>query len=153
MHPHLVSASMEAPMTTAQIPDNVRQQIANAASGPANAFLERIIERLRGAAAAEAVYGETVERDGVTIIPVAKVRWAFGGGNGTGEGPDGRGSGTGVGGAISSTPLGYIEIRNGEAEFKPIQDPANLLMVPPVIIAGGLSAVLIIGALRRLLRG
>lgn len=140
-------------MTAIQIPEQVEQQVKQAAGGPAEAFLERLAERLRGAAGAAAVYGTPVERDGLTVIPVARVRWGFGGGSGSGEGAEGSGSGMGAGGGVSATPLGYIEIRDGIAEFKPIRDPGTLLMVPPVILAGGIAAVLVIGAIRRLFRG
>ena len=83
-------------------------------------FLDRLAERIGAAAAAAAVFGEPVERDGVTVIPVARARWGFGGGSG-GEGAN-QGSGGGGGSVVS--PLGYIEIRQGGAAFKPVRDPA-----------------------------
>jgi uncharacterized spore protein YtfJ len=121
-------------------------------------MIQRIAERLGGAANAAAVYGTAVERDGVTVIPVAKVRWGFGGGSGSGEGRmaegsrQGGGSGEGGGGGVLATPMGYIEIANGAAEYKPIKDPMTLLFVPPVIIAGGVAAWLALSGLRRLVR-
>ncbi len=42
--------------------------------------LTRLAERLGATAAASAVFGTPVERNGVTVIPVARVRWGFGGG-------------------------------------------------------------------------
>ena len=39
-------------------------------------FLTTIAEKLGAAAKASLVFGEPVERDGVTVIPVAKSRWA-----------------------------------------------------------------------------
>ena len=44
-------------------------------------FLTNIAEKLGAAAKVSLVFGEPVERDGVTVIPVAKSRWGFGGGN------------------------------------------------------------------------
>ena len=41
--------------------------------------LTRLAESLGANAAASAVFGTPVERDGVTVIPVARVRWGFGG--------------------------------------------------------------------------
>ena len=139
-------------MTSVPIPEQIERQIAREAGGPVNTFVERIAEQLRGAAGAAAVYGAPVERDGVTVIPVAKVRWGFGGGSGTGEGPEGQSGGAGAGGGVSATPMGYIELRDGAAEFKAIRDPSSLLMVAPVILASGLATALIIGAVRRLIR-
>ena len=43
-------------------------------------FLTNLAEKLGAAAKASLVFGEAVERDGVTVIPVAKSRWGFGGG-------------------------------------------------------------------------
>jgi hypothetical protein len=56
-------------------------------------FVERVAERMGLHASAKAVYAEPVERDGVTIIPVAKVRWGFGGGSGSKSGKRGKGGG------------------------------------------------------------
>ncbi len=62
------------------------------------------------------VYGEPVERDGVTIVPVAQVRWGFGIGSGFRENP----LRTGGGGAVAS-PVGYLEIRAGGCQYVPIK--------------------------------
>jgi uncharacterized spore protein YtfJ len=145
-------------MTTQTIPAKIERAVEKAASSPADSIIQRIAERLGGAANAAAVYGTAVERDGVTIIPVAKVRWGFGGGSGSGEGRTGEGSrqgggsGEGGGGGVLATPMGYIEIHNGEAQYKQINDPMSLLLVPPIIIAGGITAWLALSGLRRLVR-
>ncbi len=49
---------------------------------PAERLAERLAEKIGSSARATAVFGEAVERDGVTVIPVAKARWGFGGGDG-----------------------------------------------------------------------
>jgi len=64
-------------------------------------FFDSITERLYGGAAVKAVYGEPIEAQGKTIIPVAKVVYGFGGGYGeTGkdkkEGADKEGGGAGA---------------------------------------------------------
>jgi uncharacterized spore protein YtfJ len=57
------------------------EQCAQSGSPQSNAnFIERLAEKLGITANARAVYGEPVERDGLTIIPVAQVRYGFGGG-------------------------------------------------------------------------
>jgi uncharacterized spore protein YtfJ len=73
------------------------------------------------------VFGEAVERDGVTVIPVAKTRFGFGGGGGSGtrEGNEGAGGGGGGGAVIS--PVGYIELRDDGAEFKRISTPRDVV--------------------------
>ncbi len=57
---------------------------AGGVKGERRVFLERIAEHLGAAAGVKSAYGEPVERGGVTVIPVAKVAWGFGGGDGAG---------------------------------------------------------------------
>ncbi|MGD9890956.1 MAG: spore germination protein GerW family protein [Dehalococcoidia bacterium] len=137
-----------------QVRPEMQQEIDRAVHGQAGAILDRLAERLRGAANAAAVYGTPVVRDGVTVIPVAKVRWGFGGGGGTGTSPGdkGSGSGEGGGGGVLATPMGYIEMRDGSTEFKQITDPMTMLIVPPIIIASGITAMLVLRGLRLLIR-
>jgi uncharacterized spore protein YtfJ len=92
----------------------------------------------------------------VTVIPVAKVRWGFGGGggsrgpgssrNGNGSGPAAE-TGSGGGGGATASPAGFIKIRDGEAEFVPIHDPAAYW---PLALAGGVGGWLILRGLRSL---
>lgn len=107
---------------------------------PENSLVERIGEVIQVHANARQVYGEPVESDGVTIIPVARVQWGFGGG-GIGHGALERGGG---GGGARATPAGYIEVRGGQAEYRPIHD---LSSAGPLIAAGvaGIVAGLLIG--------
>src|SRR6058998_1419058 len=85
-------------------------------------FVERIAETIQLHANAKQLYGEPVERDGTTIIPVARVQWGFGGG-GLGHGAAERGGG---GGGARATAIGYIELRDGQSEFRPIRDPGDV---------------------------
>src|SRR5258706_14651665 len=43
-------------------------------------FVERIAETIQTNANARQIFGDPVERNGVTIIPIARVSWSFGGG-------------------------------------------------------------------------
>jgi uncharacterized spore protein YtfJ len=109
-------------------------------------FLERIVEKLGVHARSASAYSEPISKDGVTIVPVAKVRWGFGGGGGTKEGAQ---QGGGGGGGMRVTPVGYIELKDGHSEFKPIRDAASLV---PIILAGGAAGFFLLRALRKLLR-
>jgi uncharacterized spore protein YtfJ len=80
-------------------------------------FISAIAEKLGAVARAATIFGDPVERDGVTVIPVAKARWGFGGGAGRRKDEDGAGGG----GGVQVTPVGFIELKNGEAEFRPIR--------------------------------
>ena len=97
-------------------------------------LVERLAQQVQVNANAKQVYGEPVERDGTTIIPVAKVQWGFGGG-GIGRGPVERGGG---GGGARAYPTGFIELRNGKAEFRPIEDPMTTVILAGVGLAAGL---------------
>src|SRR4051794_31139077 len=99
------------------------QQSDQQVNGPASTIIQQLADRLGAQARASTVYGEPVERDGVTVIPVARVRWGFGGGGGTSTGEAGEGSGSGGGGGVMASPIGYIEIKNGESRYRPVRDP------------------------------
>jgi uncharacterized spore protein YtfJ len=107
-------------------------------------LIERIAETIQVHASAKQVYGEPVERDGTTIIPVAKVQWGFGGG-GFGRGPVERGGG---GGGARAFPTGYIELRNGVSEFHAIssQEWSTLLSAGAI---GFIGAIVLTRLLRR----
>ena len=90
----------------------------------AGEFIGTMAEKLGAVARASTVFGEPVERDGITVIPVAKARWGFGGGAGQrkDEGSNGKQEdGAGGGGGVQVTPVGFIEIKNNEANFRPIR--------------------------------
>jgi hypothetical protein len=115
---------------------------------PIDALLDRLIERVGGRASVQAVFGEPIQRGDLTVVPVAKVRWAFGGGAGTGP-AETEASGSGAGGGVMADPAGYLEIRGDEARFRPI-GPA--FPSPALVIAGGLTAAIVFGALARLVK-
>ncbi|MCC9136768.1 spore germination protein GerW family protein [Pontibacter silvestris] len=99
-------------------------------------FVERLAEKLGMAANSSTIYGEAVERNGVTVIPVSKAMYGFGGG--TGAKPDGEGSG--AGGGIAIIPVGYIEMKEGNTRFRTIRDPQTIIKI---VAIGGLTTLLI----------
>ncbi len=97
-----------------------------------------LIDGLREAMSARRVFGEPVERDGVTVIPAATV--IGGGGSGGGEGgqppspetaevePQSQGGfGAGFGGVM--WPAGAFEIRDGRVTWHPAIDVTRVLMM------------------------
>jgi uncharacterized spore protein YtfJ len=92
-----------------------------------NELLERIGQTVGQRAQVATVFGEPVERDSVTVIPVAKTRFGFGGGGGSGSRQGNEGSGGGGGGGAMVSPVGYIEMRNDSAEFKRIATSLDLV--------------------------
>lgn len=136
--------------------------------GSIDGFVERMAERVGGKASVRAVFGEPIERDGITVIPVAKVRWGFGGGAGRGPiamgpGIDGQdapeislsddvrqsGAGTGGGGGVTADPIGYLEIEPDGANFRPI---TPVMPSPGFLLAAGFTAMLVLRGLARLIR-
>jgi uncharacterized spore protein YtfJ len=108
-------------------------------------FVERLAQKLGITANAKYIYAEPIEREGVTIVPVAKAMYGFGGGSGEKDGE----KGSGGGGGVVLTPVGYIEIKNGETRFRPTRD---WLTVLPVIAATAPIILLGVWGLQRLLR-
>ncbi|MGI4739840.1 MAG: spore germination protein GerW family protein [Janthinobacterium lividum] len=121
---------------------------APAAPTPTAALLERLSQQLSTSATAQAVYGTPVERNGITIIPVAQARYGFGGGGGSGTKAGGEaGGGMGAGAGVSLTPVGYIELREGRSRFRPIRSS-----VVPLVAVSGAIAWLLLRSVPRLLK-
>jgi uncharacterized spore protein YtfJ len=71
------------------------------------------------------VFGEPVERDGVTVIPAALV--AAGGGGGGGHDTDGQ-EGEGGGFGLAAYPAGAYVIKNGTVRWIPAVDLNRILI-------------------------
>lgn len=113
-------------------------------------FRERLAHRIGGGVRATTIFGEPVEKDGITIIPVARARWGFSGGGSSGGNTSENQKGEGMGGVggVKVSPAGYVEVKNGRARFHPIYDPA---MVTQIIVASGVVAALLVQAVRKLI--
>ena len=107
-------------------------------------LLEWLVSQVGGHARVQAVFGDPVERDGVTVIPVARVRWGVGGGGGSA--PDGQGSGGG--GGVAADPIGYIEMSSAGASFRPIGRSFGAV----AILAIAVGAAIVLRALARVRR-
>src|SRR5260370_33046366 len=93
---------------------SIDQQTELDRSTGSGTFLERLANRVGINSKVSTVFGDPVERDGITVIPVAKVSWGFGGGAGSGSNPGQSQGGevAGGGGGASGNPVGYIELKN-----------------------------------------
>ena len=85
--------------------------------------LEAFVDRMKQHANVDTVYGEPIEREGKTVVPVAKM-YGFGGGYGSegnrGQGENGKddgGEGVGMGGGVNASPAGVVEITDDETRL------------------------------------
>ena len=86
-------------------------------------------------AGAKAVYGEPVSVNGKTVLPVATIRYGFGGGS------VGRDDGHyGGGGGLVAKPLGVVEITQSQTRFIPIYSTWTLLVAVGVGVYIGFLA-------------
>jgi uncharacterized spore protein YtfJ len=110
--------------------------------------LPEVLGRPVDAAQVRRVFGEPIERDGVTVIPTASIRGGAGGGGGRGHGPKEEGEGEGIGGGYGfmAHPAGVFVIRGDEVDWRPALD------VGKVILGGQLVAVTLFLVLRSILR-
>ena len=69
--------------------------------------LEEVFKSIVDHAGTKTVFGEPVTLEGKTILPVAKVRYGFGGGSGRKGGEQ---HGGGGGGGLVAKPVGVVEI-------------------------------------------
>ena len=98
-------------------------------------LLSMLAERIGARLGTATVFGAPVERDGVTVVPVAIARFGFGGGSGSDPGKGQEGEGGGGGGTVA--PTGYIELKDGRSRFVPVVHPARMLaLVLGAVIAG-----------------
>ena len=119
--------------------DPMEEAKHEAEADAADERLNRFMESLGGTASARAVFGEPVEKDGVTIVPVARVRYGGGGGGGRGPGRKKKGdaqatrtrSGFGHGGGVQAAPVGYIELSGGQASLQAHRRPGSAPWLSP----------------------
>ena len=105
--------------------------------------VEEVLAQARDSMTVQRVFGDPIERDGVTVIPVANVMGGAGGGSG--DSPE-QGSGGGVGYGVRATPAGVYVIRDGTVDWQPAVDMGR------VILVGQLVAIVALLVLRSILK-
>jgi uncharacterized spore protein YtfJ len=95
-------------------------------------LLQSLMERLGSQAQVKTVFGDPIECDGKTIVPVAKVGYGVGGGEGHSarehsDKPDqGGGSGGGIG--LGASPVGVVEVTKEDTRFIPVGGKKKLIL-------------------------
>lgn len=106
--------------------------------------VQDVIAQARDALTVKRVFGEPYERNGVTMIPVARVQGGAGGGGG--EGPDGQGKGSGSGFGMSARPVGAFLIRGDEMTWRPAVD------LNRIVLGGQIVAVVALLTIRAIVK-
>jgi uncharacterized spore protein YtfJ len=100
--------------------------------------VQELLAQARDAITVKRVFGDPVERDGTTIVPVAAVR----GGAGAGGAPGDQNSGSGSGYGLSARPVGVFVIRDGQVSWQPAFD------LNRAILGGQLAGIALFLSLR-----
>jgi uncharacterized spore protein YtfJ len=93
--------------------------------------VEKTIEGAKDALTVKRVFGEPYVKNGVTVIPAAKVQGGAGGGGG--EGPEGQGRGTGSGFGISARPAGVYVVKGDDVVWRPAVDVNRVILGAQVV--------------------
>jgi uncharacterized spore protein YtfJ len=88
--------------------------------------VQDVIGQARDALTVKRVFGEPYEKDGVTIIPAARVQ-------------GGAGSGSGFG--MTARPVGAFIIREGELTWRPAVDVNRIVLGGQVVVIVALLTV------------
>jgi uncharacterized spore protein YtfJ len=84
------------------------------------------IEQAKEAMTVRRVFGDPYEKNGVIMIPAARVQGGAGGGGG--EGPGGEGSGRGSGFGVNAKPAGAFVIRGDDVQWRPAIDVNKVIL-------------------------
>jgi uncharacterized spore protein YtfJ len=99
--------------------------------------VDHVLSEARDAITVRKVFGEPIERDGVTVVPAAAVRGGGGGGGGSGPDDDeGRptGSGSGAGFGVAARPAGAFVIRGDDVQWRPAMDVQKLALAGMALV-------------------
>jgi uncharacterized spore protein YtfJ len=94
--------------------------------------VQDVIAQARDTLTVKRVFGEPYEKDGVTVIPAARVQGGAGGGSG--EDTQGQGKGSGGGFALTARPVGAFIIRGGELSWRPAVDVNRIVLGGQVVV-------------------
>lgn len=119
--------------------------------------LNEVLTQARDTITVKRVFGEAYERDGIMVIPVARVMGGAGGGGGEtagserAEGREGleggpKSTGSGAGFGVMAAPAGAYVIREGEVRWLPAVD------VNRIVLGAQIVAVIALLVARSILR-
>ena len=106
--------------------------------------VDKTIEGAKDAITVRRVFGEPYVKNGVTLIPAARVQGGAGGGSGEGPGGEGRGGGAGFG--LSAKPVGAYVIKGDEVSWRPAVDINRVILGAQLVT---LAALLVARSIAR----
>ncbi len=106
--------------------------------------VQEVIAQARDAITVKRVFGEPYEKNGVTVIPAARVQGGAGGGGG--EGPEGQGKGSGTGFGLSARPVGAFLIRGDEVSWRLAVD------INRIVLGGQVVAIVALLTIRAIVK-
>ncbi len=107
--------------------------------------VEEVLNQARDNLTVKRVFGDPIERDGVTMVPVAKI--SGGGGGGAGQDDEGS-SGGGVGYGLKAEPVGAYLIKDGDLLWRPAMPPVD---VTKIVVTGNLVLIALLFVIRSIL--
>lgn len=119
--------------------------------------VQEILSQARDAMTVKRVFGDPIEKNGVTVLPVARVGGGGGGGSGPQPMPGGAGGqgedqaqpqrqGTGAGFGMRASPAGVYVIRGDQVTWQPAID------VNRVILGGQIVAIVLLLTIRAIVK-
>lgn len=106
--------------------------------------LDQVFTSAKDTLTVRRVYGEPIERDGITVIPAASIGGGAGGGDG--RNPDDNSTGSGGGFGMGAKPIGAYVIKDGAVRWQPAVDTNRLMLV---VGAVAVTALIVGGRLAR----
>jgi uncharacterized spore protein YtfJ len=91
--------------------------------------VQQLIDSARDTLTVKRVFGDPYERNGVTVVPVARVQG--GGGGGQGDSPDGKGFGGG--GGLTARPAGVFVLTGEQVRWQPAVDVNRIVLGAQVV--------------------
>ncbi|MEU5857621.1 GerW family sporulation protein [Nocardiopsis dassonvillei] len=113
-------------------------------TSPALSALARLIENTGASARSSSAFGAAVVAEGSTVVPVARVTALTIMGGGSSRLFAAGGDGAGGSGFVRVRPAGFLLIDREGARYRPIRQPASLLVIPLAVVTAA-AATRIVG--------
>ena len=103
------------------------------------ALIQSIRDSFTNYAGVKTLFGDPIETQGKTVIPVARIAYGFGAGSGSRT--EDQSTGGGGGGGLKATPVGVVEITTQATRFVSFNSTRNLLGATAAGLALGMLIV------------